>query len=136
MVPEPRAFAQANKPDPSKEEAEALLDVIDQHPGTIQRESGAAITWDGRFTALLLFLGLVSTAFGLALWYWLVQREDIGRLSLLFFLVPVVGLALAGLLFGERIGGIEAGGVGLTLAAIGLVLRAAPAASPVGKGPA
>ena len=88
-------------------------------------ESGAAITWDGTFTALLLFLGLVGTAFALALWYWLVQREDIGRLSLLFFLVPVVGLALAGLFFGERIGGIEAGGVGLTLAAIGLVLRAA-----------
>ncbi len=87
-------------------------------------ESGSAIQWSATFLVLLVFLAVVGTAFALALWYWLVQREDVGRLSLLLFLVPVVGLALASIFFGERVGGMEATGIGLALVAIGLVLRA------------
>jgi drug/metabolite transporter (DMT)-like permease len=88
-------------------------------------EGSEAVRWGVTFLALLLFLALVGTAFALSLWYWLVQREDVGRLSLLLFLVPVLGLALAGILFDERIGGAEIAGIGLTLAGIGLVVRAA-----------
>ncbi|MFV1986902.1 MAG: DMT family transporter [Gemmatimonadota bacterium] len=87
-------------------------------------ERQAAIVWGAPFIAILLFLALVGTAFALWAWYWLVQREDVGRLSLLFFLIPVLGLALAGWLFGEQIGPVEAGGVALTLAGIAVVLRA------------
>lgn len=88
-------------------------------------ERAGAVRWEATFLALLLFLALVGTAFALSLWYWLVQREDVGRLTLILFLVPVLGLALAGFLFDERIGGAEVAGIGLTFAAIGLVVRAA-----------
>ncbi|MEA3244755.1 MAG: DMT family transporter, partial [Gemmatimonadota bacterium] len=64
-------------------------------------ESGAAVQWTPTFAGALLFLAVPGTAFGTALWYWLVQREDVGRLTLVLFLVPVAGLALAAALFGE-----------------------------------
>lgn len=85
-------------------------------------ERADPIRWTGSFVAVLSFLALVGTAFALWLWYWLVQREDVGQLSLLFFLVPLFGLALAAAVFGERIGVAEAFGVGLTLTGIAAIL--------------
>lgn len=79
-------------------------------------ERGQAIMWSPTFAGLLLFLALVGTAFTTALWYWLVQRDEVGRLSLVLFLVPVLGLLLAATLFGERIGSLEVAGVALALA--------------------
>lgn len=98
-------------------------------------ERQAAIDWTIGFVAVLLFLALVGTAFALWLWYWLVQREDVGRLSLLFFLIPVLGLALAASIFGERIGVVEAAGVAITMAGVAVVLgsgRGEPGSSPPG----
>ena len=82
-------------------------------------ERDAAITWNLAFVGLLFFLALVGTAFASFAWYWLVQREDLGRLTLYLFLVPVLGLAIAALAFGERIGLLEGMGVALTIAGIG-----------------
>lgn len=79
-------------------------------------EHGQPIEWSPTFAGLLFFLAFVGTAFTTALWYWLVQRDEVGRLSLVLFLVPVLGLLLAATLFGERIGGLEAAGVALALA--------------------
>ena len=36
--------------------------------------------WSGRFIAMLLVLALVGTAFATALWYWLIERTEVGRL--------------------------------------------------------
>lgn len=81
-------------------------------------ERDAAITWNLAFISLLLFLALAGTALASFLWYWLVQHEDVGRLTLYLFLVPVIGLALAAVVFGERIGLME--GIGVTLAVAGI----------------
>lgn len=35
-----------------------------------------------------------ASAFAIAVWYWLVQRDEVGRLSLLLFLVPVLGIGI------------------------------------------
>lgn len=94
--------------------------------GSALFERQARIDWGIEFIAILLFLSLVGTAFALWLWYWLVQREEVGRLGLLFFLVPVLGLGLAAAIFGERITAIEAGGVGMTMAGLAVVLRGRP----------
>lgn len=91
--------------------------------GSAVFERRIAIDWSAEFVAVLLFLALVGTALALWLWYWLVQREEVGRLGLLFFLVPVLGLALAASIFGERILPIEATGVAVTLAGLAVVLR-------------
>ena len=86
-------------------------------------ERGATVDWSGTFLALLLFLALAGTALAIPVWYWLVQREEVGRLTLFLFLVPVAGLALAAALFGERVSLIEGSGVVLTLGGIGVVAR-------------
>ncbi len=79
-------------------------------------ERGRPVIWSPTFGALLLFLAFVGTAFTTALWYWLVQRDEVGRLSLMLFLAPVLGLLLAAAFFGERIGLFEVAGVGLAVA--------------------
>jgi drug/metabolite transporter (DMT)-like permease len=86
-------------------------------------EGDASIAWTSMFISLLLFLALAGTAFTTVLWYWLLQRDDVGRLSLFLFLVPVLGLAIAVTLFDEAVGGLEAGGVALTIAGIAVVVR-------------
>ncbi|MFQ5690808.1 MAG: EamA family transporter, partial [Gemmatimonadota bacterium] len=86
-------------------------------------EPEAAIAWSGAFTAELLFLGVVGSALAAWLWYWLVQRDEVGRLSLLLFAVPLLGLALAVPLFHEPLGPLEIGGVAATLGATLIVAR-------------
>lgn len=84
-------------------------------------ERGSAIVWSSIFIGLLLFLALIGTALANTVWYWLIQREDVGRLTLYFFLVPVFGLGLGALAFGETIGPREGVGVALLLGSIGAV---------------
>ena len=92
-------------------------------------ERGSDIAWSARFIGLLVFLALVGTAFATTLWYWLVQRDEVGRLSLALFLVPVTGLLLAVALFGERLRPVELMGVAVTVSGIGIVLLASPRAA-------
>jgi O-acetylserine/cysteine efflux transporter len=85
-------------------------------------EGGSAVTWTLTFAGLLLFLALAGTSFVTAAWYWLVQREDVGRLSIFFFLTPVFGLGIAALAFQEAFGLLEGAGVVLALAGIGAAI--------------
>lgn len=85
-------------------------------------ERGSPVRWTAEFAALLLFLALPGTALATAVWYWLVQGGDVGRLSLVFFLVPVFGLGLAVAIFGEPIGATETAGVAIIFAGIGIAL--------------
>lgn len=73
------------------------------------------VRWTPTFTAVLLFLALLGTALPTTLWFWLLQRHDVGRLSMFLFLTPVLGLALASVVFGERFGMLELAGVLVTL---------------------
>ena len=84
-------------------------------------ERAHPVVWSPVFVGLLLFLALAGTAFTTALWYWLIQQDDVGRLSLMLFLAPVFGLWLAAALFGERIGRVEVAGVVLAVAGTAVV---------------
>jgi drug/metabolite transporter (DMT)-like permease len=66
-------------------------------------EPNASISWSGQFVAVLLFLALFGTSLVTAAWYWLIQHEDVGRLSLFLFLVPLFGLAIGAAFLGERV---------------------------------
>lgn len=81
------------------------------------------VRWTPTFIALLIALALVGTSFASCLWYWLIQRDEVGRLSLPLFAVPVLGLALAAVAFGERVGLAAALGVAVTLSGIAIVAR-------------
>ena len=87
-------------------------------------ERNVPVIWNIQFVGPLLFLALVGTSFVNAAWYWLVQRGDVSRLALYLFLVPVFGLGIAALVFGERVGPLESAGSLLTIAAIGVAARA------------
>ena len=84
-------------------------------------ERAQPVIWSPVFAGLLLFLALAGTAFTTALWYWLIQQDDVGRLSLMLFLAPVFGLLLAAALFGERIGRFELTGVVFAIAGTAVV---------------
>jgi drug/metabolite transporter (DMT)-like permease len=84
-------------------------------------EHNAVVVWNATLVGLLLFLALIGTAFATALWYWLIRHDDVGRLTMFFFLVPVFGLAIAALAFGEAISLWEGAGVIVTLAGIGAI---------------
>jgi drug/metabolite transporter (DMT)-like permease len=88
-------------------------------------ERGAPVRWTAEFVGLLLFLALPGTALATAVWYWLVQRGDVGRLSMVFFLVPIFALGLAAAVYDEPLGGAEALGVALIFVGIGVALAQA-----------
>ena len=86
-------------------------------------ERNAPVMWDPEFVVELLFLALVGTSFANAVWYWLIQRGAVSQLSLFLFMVPVFGLGLAVLVFGEQVSWLEGLGLALTIAGIGLISR-------------
>lgn len=83
-------------------------------------ERHGQVVWKAEFVGMLLFLALVGTSFANAIWYWIIRDDEVGRLSMFFFLVPVFGLAIAALAFGERITLFEGFGSVLTIAGIAL----------------
>jgi drug/metabolite transporter (DMT)-like permease len=86
---------------------------------------GLAIRWTPTFTLVLLFLALLGTALPTTLWFWLLQDEDAGRLSMFLFLIPVLGLGLGAVAFGERIGVLEGTGVLVIVLGLAAVSREA-----------
>jgi drug/metabolite transporter (DMT)-like permease len=75
------------------------------------------------FLAIVAVLALFGTALTTSVWYWLVQRDDAGRLSLFLFLVPLLGVGLAMITLGEQVGWREGLGIILTLGGVMLALR-------------
>lgn len=78
------------------------------------------VVWEARFVGPLLFLAIPGSAFATALWYWLIQQDDVGRLSLVLLAVPVFGLALGVLVLGESVA--LAQGVGAALIVLACVM--------------
>jgi len=68
-------------------------------------ENGAAVSW----------------TFPYLVWNYLARHEEIGRLTLFHMLVPAFGVALAAVVFGDRLGVAEPIGLTLTVAGVGLV---------------
>lgn len=83
-------------------------------------EKGAGPHLSLEFVGLILLLAVVGTAFVTAGWYWLIQGSELGRLSQVFFLVPVLGLGLAALFYGERVTWVQALGLLLIVGGLGL----------------
>ncbi len=81
-----------------------------------------AIVWQPTFVLILLFLGVIGTALTTTVWYWLLQREEVSRLSMVLFLEPALGLGLALLLFDERLALLSMLGIGLIFLAFGAVV--------------
>jgi drug/metabolite transporter (DMT)-like permease len=89
-------------------------------------EGSTPVTWTLSFVEVLLFLALVGTAFASAVWFWLVQHDDVGRLTTFLFVVPILGVGFAAAIDGEPVSLIEGLGLVLTLVGISVIAAAAP----------
>lgn len=76
-------------------------------------------TWTSTSLQILLFLGVAGTAGAVSVWYWLVQREQLGRLGILMFAIPVLGVAASWVLLGDEPAFLAK--IGIALALIGLL---------------
>jgi drug/metabolite transporter (DMT)-like permease len=74
-------------------------------------EAGRAFVFSGRAIAAILYLGLISAAFGFVAFAWLIQRNTATRVTALTFLAPVFGVAYSWLLLNETLGPIQLLGV-------------------------
>ena len=92
-------------------------------------EPVTTIQWTPEFIGLLSFLALAGTAFVTVAWYALIRTDELGRLSLYFFLVPAFGLGLAVWLLGETLSPAQATGLLLVIAAVTVA-----ASSPATRG--
>ena len=95
-------------------------------------EVNLAITWSSGFFVPLAFLTAGATAAATSLWYSVVSDGEVGRLSLILFLVPVAGLGLGSLLYGERLTPVQVAGVLFILSglAVARLERPRPDATP------
>ncbi len=80
-----------------------------------------AIVWSPRFVLILASLSLLGTALVYWLWVSILEKSELNRANAFSFLIPVFGLAMGALFFGETLGWPEIIGIGLTLLGIGLV---------------
>ena len=83
-------------------------------------ERGDWLALNPWFVAVLAFLVIAETASPTPMWYWLLRREEVGRLSLFLFLVPVLGVFTAAAVFGERITGVEVVGIAILIGGIAI----------------
>lgn len=64
-------------------------------------EAGRPFVFTGRAIAAILYLGLISAAFGFVAFAWLIQRNSATRVTALTFLAPVFGVAYSWFFFRE-----------------------------------
>jgi O-acetylserine/cysteine efflux transporter len=76
-----------------------------------QLEAGRPFFFTGRAVAAILYLGLVSAAFGFVAFAWLLQRNAATRVTALTFLTPVFGVLYSWMLLGEVLTPIQLLGV-------------------------
>ncbi|MEW6296222.1 MAG: DMT family transporter [Thermodesulfobacteriota bacterium] len=74
-------------------------------------EVGRPFVFSARAVASILYLGLVSAAFGFVAFAWLIQRKPATRVAALTFLTPVFGVAYSWLLLHERLTPVQLLGV-------------------------
>ncbi|MCI4335085.1 MAG: DMT family transporter [Thermoplasmata archaeon] len=68
--------------------------------------------------AIVLWVGIVGTAYGYGVWYFLLDRWRASTVSTFSFMVPVTALLLSAVLLDERPDAIQLAGVALVLTAV------------------
>ena len=69
----------------------------------ISRATGEpAINWNGSFVWILLVLGVFNSAIVTWAWFFLLQKEEAGKLSIYLYLTPLLGVLWAVVFAGER----------------------------------
>jgi O-acetylserine/cysteine efflux transporter len=84
----------------------------------------ALATLDPGGVAALLYVVVLSTAFGFGTWTWLLRRHPASRVAPFTLLVPVVGILSAWVALEETPNAAEMSGAGIVLIGLALTMRA------------
>lgn len=86
-------------------------------------EEPAAIRWSFTFVGVLLALSLLGTALVYWLWFSILEKAPLNQANAFSFLIPVFGLTMGVLLYGESLGWLQLAGIALAILGVGLVTR-------------
>lgn len=81
-------------------------------------EDQGAIHWSAVFTASLLGLALFGSALVYWLWFSVLEAIELNRAIVFSFLVPIFGLTIGALFFGERLSAVQLSGIVLVVLGI------------------
>lgn len=90
-------------------------------------EDVSSLAWSVEFALILLSLSVFGTSLAFWLWFAVLERVGLNQANAFTFLVPLLGLTLGAVFFGERFGPIQGAGLVLALTGIVLVQRGTPA---------
>lgn len=91
--------------------------------GAWATEMPSTILWSSTFVGILLILSLFGTALVYWLWFSVLERVPLNRANAFSFLIPVFGLTIGAVFYGETFGWAQIAGITLTILGIGLVTR-------------
>jgi len=77
-----------------------------------------SVNWNWSFGVILLILGVFNSAIVTCFWFFLLQREKAGKLSIYLFLTPALGVLWAMLFLGERPGATSLIGGAMVLTSV------------------
>lgn len=86
-------------------------------------EEPTTIRWSFTFVWVLLALSLLGTALVYWLWFSVLEKVPLNRANAFNFLVPIFGLTMGALFFGEALGWSQVAGIALIILGVGLVTR-------------
>lgn len=86
-------------------------------------EKPETTVWSLDFVLILLSLSLLGTSLVYWLWFSVLEKVQLNRANAFSFLIPIFALTMGFSFFGERLGWLEIGGIGLALLGIVLVNR-------------
>lgn len=89
--------------------------------GAVIYEDPLSVTWSPTFVVALLALSLLGSALVYWLWFSALASVELTRANAFSFLVPVFGLSLGYLFFGEELSGFQLSGIALIVLGIILV---------------
>lgn len=94
-------------------------------------EEPAAVRWSSTFVGALLALSLFGSALVYWLWFSVLEKAPLNRANAFSFLIPIFGLTLGAVFYGETLGWSQLGGIALAILGVSLVTRhgTRPAAS-------
>ena len=91
--------------------------------GALALEEPSAIEWSFTFVGILLVLSLFGTALVYWLWFSVLEKAPLNQANAFSFLIPIFGLTMGALFYGETLGLLELVGITLTIVGVSLVTR-------------
>jgi drug/metabolite transporter (DMT)-like permease len=101
--------------------------------GAWAMEEPSAIEWSFTFVGILLVLSLFGTALVYWLWFSVLEKAPLTQANAFSFLIPIFGLTMGALFYGETLGLPELVGIALTIVGVSLVMRQGASAAIAGS---